>query len=61
MPNDLRPGDGDDAAVHATHPGNERAVIEADDNFRAHRHLAAATHDLPNEVRLLQIARACNR
>ncbi len=48
---EIRPRDRFNAPVHVAHPRHDRPVIEADDNFRPHPHLAAAPDHKPYQVR----------
>ena len=50
-------GDGDPPVVDAPNPRDRRAVVEADDELRAHVHLAPQAFDDAHDVRRLAAGR----
>src|SRR5262245_57996997 len=52
--NNVGPSNGDDTPVLAPDPRNEGAIVEAEDEFHPHRHLAAPALDDPNQIELFR-------
>src|SRR5712671_6772607 len=56
-PQHVGPGDRPDAMFDALDPGNDRSVVESDDQLHAHGHRPASALDDPYDIRCLAARR----